>query len=217
MSITDWQKYLLKLKLFIQTKYGALYQYVSPKISFLCKETLNNKEAIIKLSIPLLIIGLGLYACTASQRIVLKNISDIFEISDEIRDKYTGKPDYWGLSTQTAINDNFIPKKFIRKDKIVLSSGDEILIGEGLNADVIMPRSMSFDIVLKGLNKAQCIAHGEAPISHEDQVKLLSISVVNNLGAYSFEWGGTYKLPINKYALKDICADADNILIWSIK
>lgn len=218
MSVTDLQKYLVEIKALFSKKIQNAQQHFLPQLLTLFGKAKENKEAIIKGIIPLGIISLGFYTCISSHNMVFSNISDIFTISDEIRNHYAEKPDYWGLSTQTAIQANYIPPKFIKDGKIIISSGNEIFIGDGAKADTIMPRATSFDIVLPQLNKAQCIAHAEAAISSENQVKLLSISIINSLGFYRFEWGNEkYKLPIAKFASKDVCSDFENTLIWSIK
>lgn len=218
MTVTDLQKYLSELKIFLCEKYEDAYQVVSPKVLSLWEKTKENEETIIKALVPFCLIALGFYACTSSQHTITRNISDIFEISDEIRNRYAESPDYWGVSTQTVIKENYISPRFITDEKIILSGGNEIFIGDGVHADAVMPRATSFDIILPKLNKAQCIAHTEAAISSENQVKLLRITVANASGNYQFEWGNErYGLPVNKYASKDICADSDNTLIWSIK
>lgn len=218
MPVKDLQQYLSKLRMVFCEKYEESYRYILPRAVSLTEKAKENKETLIKAFIPFCFIALGFYTCTSSQRIVLQNVSDIFEISDEIRNNYAQKPDYWGLSTQTAIKEKYIPERFIKDQKIILSSGNEAFVGDGVDADTVMPRALSFDIVLPKLNKAQCIAHTEAAISSENQVKLLKISVANASGIYPFEWGGgRYSLPVAKYASKDVCADSDNTVIWSLK
>lgn len=178
---------------------------------------LKYKPIVLKTLVPLVIIAVGYVSCTMSQRQILKNIQDIFAISDEVRAFYTNKPDYWGLNSDFAIKNNIVPGKFVKNDKIILSNGLEILIGNGENADTVMPLSQSFDMVLPQLNKAQCISYAEASLTEENLLKLLSIRIVNASGDYLFEWGGSKTLPIKKYATKNLCADNKNTLIWSIK
>lgn len=178
---------------------------------------LKYKPIVLKTLVPLVIIIVGYASCTMSQRQVLKNIQDIFSISDEVRAFYTSKPDYWGLNSDFAIKNNIVSNKFIKNDKIVLSNGLEVLIGNGENADTVMPLSQSFDMILPNLNKAQCISYAEASLAEENLLKLLSIRIVNASGDYLFEWGGSRTLPIKRYSTKNFCADNKNTIIWSIK
>lgn len=218
MSGADLQKYLSQFKVFFHKMYGNMCRYALPKTASLVAKCREYKETIIKTLVPLGFIFLGVYTCTSSHNIVFKNISDIFEISDEIRNNYAGKPDYWGLSTQSAIQAGYIPQKFLQDKKIVIRGGNELFIGDGIEADMVMPGATFFDLILPRLNKAQCIAHTEAMISPENQVKLFRIQVINASGSYLFEWGDKkYSLPVGKYASKDVCADSDNTVIWSIR
>lgn len=176
-----------------------------------------HKTAITKFFIPFMIIACGYYACSASQKAILENISQIFAISDDIRAYYVDKPDYWGLDTASVIQNRIISKKFIHHGKIKLHNGMEIKIGSGEKAETVMPLTQTFDIVLSGLNKAQCISYAETPLQDENALKLYRLTIINKNGSYIFEWGGVRSLPIEKYATKDLCADQENTLIWSLK
>ncbi|MBP5697980.1 MAG: hypothetical protein J6W96_00440 [Alphaproteobacteria bacterium] len=177
----------------------------------------SYRITLVKVLIPLLIIVMGYYACSSSQRGIHQNMIDIFNISDEIRSYYANKPDYWGLDTHFVAANKIIPNKFIRQNRIILSSGAEIFIGNGERAEQVMPLSKSFDIILRQQTKAQCISYAETVLSKEQLLKINSIQIINMIGQYTFEWGGKYQLPIKKYATKDICIDGANTLIWSIK
>lgn len=212
------KKYFFIVKNFISLRYNMLRQYVEPRLQAFALQAALRRENIIKLLIPLLLIFLGFYSCSSLQRRVSQNVSDIFLISDDIRSRYAGKPDYWGLSTEKVIHEGFVSAKFIRNGKLLLSDEEEILIGTGKDADIVMPRVTTFDVILPHLNKAQCIAYAENKISMENQVKLQRISILNATGTYPFEWGGEkYSLPLKKYASKDICDNADNVIIWTIR
>ncbi len=175
-----------------------------------------DKENLIKLAIPALIVSIGFYACTISQNEAKNNVKEIFNIAHNIRSHYVARADYWGLSTSSLIKENVLPKKYIFNDKIILNDM-EIFVGSGINAEIVMPQSQSFDIVINGLNKSKCIAYAEAKLSEEDLVSIDKISIINSKGAYSFEWGGENALPIKNYTSKDFCNDNGNTLIWSIK
>ena len=210
---------------YIKTIISKLIRSFCYSVVRICRNLIQNvttfirhhKQNCIKLAVPLLIILVAYHACSAAQRAIKQNIQEIFVISDEIRTHYANKPDYWGLGFEEIIKQKLIPGKFLKNNKIVLSSGIPIAIGSGANADTVMPFSQTFDVVLKNLNKAQCISYAEAPLSDENLIKLYSISILNSSGSFVFEWGGDRKLPISRYATKDLCTDAENTLIWSIK
>ena len=187
--------------------------YLLSLLSFLSK----NKNLAIKILIPLLIFLLGYYSCSHSQRIVHKDIQDIFVISDEIRAFYSDKPDYWGLNTDFVIKNKVVSSDFIRRNNLLSSNGTALQIGKGDSAETIMPSTDTFDVILKNLTKAQCISYTEAKLSAEQLLKIENISIVNSKGSFTFEWGGKYKLPISDYATKDICQDKSNTIIWTLR
>lgn len=181
------------------------------------KNSSLDKEKVLKYSIPAIVLLFGIYSCTSSRKVVTRNIDKVFEISNEIRAHFIGKPDYWGLNTDYILKNNVLSSKFISDNKIVLNNGISLLIGNGKNADTVMPLSQSFDIVINGLNKAQCIAYVEANINKDNLVFLDKITISNSINSSSYEWGGKNLLPVKKYSAKEFCIDKNNTVIWSIK
>ena len=198
---------------------------VSSKILIASDLSFNDKSSLIeaiatlalKSLIPLLIIFIGFYSCSIKQKNIIKDVSEIFEISDNIREHFLDKPDYWGLSTEFVAKQALIDTKFIKNGKIILSSGTEIFIGEGEDAGVLMPSSQNFDISIRNLNRAECIAYSEVKFSENRLLEITRISIVNKDRKFLFEWGGANPLPIQKYAAKSFCQDSNNTFIWSIK
>ena len=176
-----------------------------------------HKDIIIKLSLPLIIILVGYSACSSSQRLAKQNIRDIFAIADEIRAYYSDKPDYWHLDTNYAVTNRIISDSYVKDNRILLKSGKEILIGEGANAEPLMPLSQNFDIVMPNLTKAQCIVYAEFQLSNEQLLGINALSIVNSGGIHNFEWGNDNGLPVKKYATKDLCLDEKNTVIWSLR
>jgi len=178
----------------------------------------NNIELIIKISLPILIIILGIYVCGSAKRNTDKVISDLFLISDEIRLHYSNKPDYWRLSTDSAIKEKILSPKYIKNNKILLHGNKELFIGSGKNAGIILPRSLSFDLIIKKLNRSECILFLEANLSKENQVKLENITLSNSSGDYNFSWGSkSYLLPVKAYMGKKLCEETDNTIFWTVK
>lgn len=195
------------------SKNGKYYPIIAGISSFFSAQ----KSNIIKILIPFLIIITGYYACSSSHKTTSADLHDIFAISDDIRSSYADKPDYWGLSTESVIKNKVISSTFIRQNKLILSHGMEIQIGNGEQAEIVMPSSQNFDIILKNLTKAQCISYAESSLTEEQLLKLEKIDIINQLGSYSFEWGGERRLPIQKYITNDLCIDGSNTLIWTFK
>ena len=180
--------------------------------------TINNTELVIKILIPVLIIGIGYFLCSLPQKKILKSVNELFSISDEIRLHYSQKPDYWGLSTSYVVKNNILSNTLIKGNQIILSNGKELLIGSGNEANVILPRSTSFDLVVKGFNKSDCILYLETQISQDNLIKLNQISLQNDNGVFNFNWGDTlHPLPVLPYVGRKICSETNNTIIWTLK
>ena len=175
-------------------------------------------EAICKISIVLFILIIGSLFFTNSQSRANRIITDVFYISDNIRQSYIEKPNFWGLNTQKVVKEKIIDSKYIVNDKIITNNGLSILIGRGFQADTLMFLDNTFDIVINDLDKSTCISLIEANITKENIVKLREISLKNTNGVFSFKWGdGKYSLPVKKYIAKDICSDVNNSLLWTVE
>lgn len=175
-------------------------------------------EVICKISIVLFIFIIGVLFFTNSQSRANKTIADVFHISDNIRQFYIGKPNFWGLNTQTVVKEKIIDSKYIVNDKIITAKGLAILVGKGFNADTLMFLDNTFDIVINDLDKSNCISLLEADIAKENVVRLREILLKNTNGIFSFRWGDDkYSLPVKKYIAKDICSDVNNSLLWSVE
>lgn len=196
--------------------WGKIYPYWQKLYS--CKALLaQNKTLAIKIVIPFIIIILGFFSCSYSQWVIYRNIQSIFSISDAIRDHFIDKPGYWGLNTEYVLKEKIVPDTLVQDKSIILQNDKKILIGSGINADTVMPMAQNFDIIMPELNRAQCMAYAESVLTEAQKLAIISISIVNSKGSYVFEWGGTHRLPIDKYETKQICQDKDNTIIWSLK
>ena len=177
----------------------------------------NNRELLIKICVPILIIAFGLYACGSGKRTAEKIVSELFLISDEIRLKYSDKPDYWRLSTDYAIKEELISSSYIKNGKIILHNDKELFVGYGKDASIVLPRSLSFDLIIKNLNKTECILFLEAKVDEDNLVKLENITLSNSNSDYVFSWGDKeYPLPVKSYVGKKLCNN-NNTIFWTIK
>ena len=210
---------LLKIKEYFYNTKKVIRSYIEFIVKKLRSFNYNiNSDFLLKAFIPFFIIGIGFYSCSFLHRSIRNNINDIFIISDDIRAHFSNKPDYWGLSSSYIIEKSIIDKKFINKDKIFLADGKEIIIGKGAEGNIVLPRTMSFDVVLKKLNKSQCISYLEAKLNNTHQVNLESITIINSNNRVVFSWGDkSNSLPVKSYTGKDICLDENNTIIWSIR
>ncbi len=178
---------------------------------------LKNKNLVIKVSIPFLLITILFYSCSSSRRALSFNLDAIFRIAEYTRVYYADKPDYWKLSTDTLLHDKVIPIQYVKDGNIVLKDDIYILLGEGFEAAPVSPRSVTFDIVMPNLNKAQCLSYAEAQLTKSQLLVLDKITIHNSNGTFVYTWGAENPLPVEKYSSKNFCSNRNNTLIWSLK
>ena len=99
---------------------------------------------------------------------------DIFATAEKIRNYYRDRPGFWQLSTNTAHEDKLIV------GSLAAYKDNDLRIGQGLDGDTSLPSDMSFNIVLKHLNKSACINLSELPISEENRLILQKITLIND-------------------------------------
>ena len=196
-----------------------ILKYISfIKAKFSTIEVCVNRNQINKVVTVIFIVLAGVSLCTFSKVGTNKSISDVFTITDSIRQHYIGKPTYAGLSTDYVISEKIVDNRFIRDGKVIIGKNINVLIGKGKNASPLMFFDNSFDIIAKDISKVDCISLVEANIQEENIVKLQKITVINAKGEFSFQWNdGQYSLPVKKYSAKDICNNGENVVIWSVE
>ena len=69
------------------------------------------------------------------------------EIARLVRQNYASRVDYWGLSTQSAIDNNMLTNLSYDDGKLINALGKPVKIGSGENGDTVMPGERSFDVV----------------------------------------------------------------------
>lgn len=219
--LEKFSPFYLKLRSLL-TSYKEKFLNVSSsdlRDCFLCglDFIVQNKNVIIKLSVPFLLITVLAYSCASSRRALSYNIDAIFQIAEHTRGYYADKPDYWKLSTDTLLKDNVVPLQYVKDENILLKNDIYILLGEGYEAAPVSPRSVTFDIVMPNLNKAQCLSYAEAQLTKSQLLVLDKITIHNANGDFVYTWGGENRLPVEKYSSKNFCSQRNNILIWSLK
>ena len=104
--------------------------------------------------------------------------------------------------------------KMLKNNHLIGYFGNPVLVGNGLNADVLMPGARNFDIIYKDLNKKQCIGLASFKFSSQFWLGVTGITIINDDNKQFFTWDDKENsLPIQKNTAKDIC-DAKNTIIW---
>lgn len=135
----------------------------------------------------------------------------VFSIAEKVNKYYREKPNYWKLSTETAIEDDLIGN--IKEEYTEY----DFSIGQGSEGEISLPNDSTFDIALKHLSKSACISLSEYPIAEEKRLSLIKITVINNEKTTVYSWGEEPKLPVKKYSARNICVAKENTIIWTFQ
>ena len=139
---------------------------------------------------------------------------ELEQLTSNIRRYYQNRPDYWGLSTQMVLDKNIYPHKMLKNNRLIGYFGNPILIGNGPDADVLMPGARNFDIIYKELNEKQCIGLAAFKFSQKFWLGVTGISIINDKYNQFFTWDDKENgLPIQKNTAKNICK-GNNTIIW---
>ena len=140
--------------------------------------------------------------------------AELEQLTSNIRSYYQNRPDYWGLSTQMVLDKNIYPNKMLKNGSLIGYFGNPVLVGNGSNADVLMPGARNFDIIYRDLNKKQCIGLASFKFDPKFWLGVNGISIINSDVNQFFTWDDQkYSLPIQKNMAKDSCK-GKNTIIW---
>ncbi|MDD4556136.1 MAG: hypothetical protein PHE89_02245 [Alphaproteobacteria bacterium] len=145
-----------------------------------------------------------------------KPIAQLFHISQEVRQHFKNRPDYWGLNSDFFTEKNLINKS--NQHKMLNEFGKEIVIGTDFDGYKVMPGGRSFDIVYKNLNKEECVALLSYKLSEEQSVSLLSLKLKRGEDVIEFGWGAENKLPVSTDVAKKLCQEnVQNEILWTFE
>lgn len=139
---------------------------------------------------------------------------ELVQLNDNIRRHYQNKPDFWGLSTQTIVQNKVYPQQMLKNGRLTGFFGNEVLVGRGENGEMLMPGARGFDIVYKNLNKKQCEELAAFRFDEKFWLGITGITLNNGKEQKYFTWSDKeYALPISKNFVETICRNS-NIIIW---
>lgn len=171
-----------------------------------------------------LAIGAGIVLTTAAVLFILFNLinkpaveaaGQVSLLTENVRKFYQNRPDGWGISSESAVKNNIVPKAMLKDGKIINALGKEVLLGADENGNMVMPGMRSFAVVYKGLSYRECIIAAEKSLTENVQLVLNDLIVRHKDKSTEFIWGGENALPISASAAKKACGK-QNTLIWSV-
>lgn len=139
---------------------------------------------------------------------------EVQKLSENIRRYYQNRPDYWGLSTKTAIEKKIAPMEMIKSDGLRNFYGTEVTTGNGEEGTMLMPGTRNFDVAYKGLSRRQCIELSSYKFDEKFWMGVGSVTIKNSQAKTDFSWSDEKnKLPVSLVKAKELCVN-DNIIIW---
>lgn len=175
----------------------------------------NYKRLLIATFGILLFVGLGITFFFSQETLgTAEATNELEQLTFNIRRYYQNRPDYWGLSTQTVLDKEIYPRKMLKNNQLIGFFGNSVAVGNGLNADVLMPGARNFDIIYRDLNKKQCIGLASFKFDQKFWLGVTGITIISGNKTHLFTWDNkTNRLPIQKDAAEDVC-ESNNTIIW---
>lgn len=136
---------------------------------------------------------------------------EIIALAGKVRNHYKIRPDYWGLSNESALKNKIIPETMIRGGKIISSLGKEIVLGQDEQGIMVMPGSRNFSISINNLSKKACIEMLSQPFTDEELLGLTAISLTAADKIYLFEWGTDFNAEQNVETASQNCLNHNSI------
>lgn len=141
-------------------------------------------------------------------------VAEMELLAGNIRRLYQSRPDYWGLNTQMVLDKKIYPNKMGENGKLISVLGNEILVGDGVSGNVLMPGSRNFDITYQGLTKKQCIQLVSYEFDQSFWLMVMGLTIAYKDTQQLFTWDDPeYKLPVSKANAKKLCKDGSAI-VW---
>lgn len=180
------------------------------------RSIINRQLLTIMLVMLLIIVAVVWWNVKPNSKIAIA-AEQVNEIAKEIRKSYANKPSYWGLNTQTVIANNILTNNWYKGDIIVNIMGKTVLIGQGIDGNIVMPGGKSFDIVYKNLTTSECIALSSYNYRQGEELGFLKITIVGKKASQDFEWGReNYKMPVVRQEAQEFCS-SDSAVIWTLE
>lgn len=140
--------------------------------------------------------------------------AQVEELAQNIRRLYQNRPDYWGLNTAYLIEKKAVPETMVNGSVLKSVWGTPVLVGNGANGDMLMPGSRSFDIIIKDLNKQECVELASFKFNDKFWLGVFNVTVSNGSDSKVFSWNNEGNgLPVKLGDVKSLCKERNEI-IW---
>ena len=120
------------------------------------------------------------------------------------------------LGYKPVLSGWLIPAGMIKNQMAINALGQKILIGQGINGDMVMPGMSGFDVVYPNISRKYCVLLLSYQFKEQQLLGLKSITLDNGEEQTVFVWGGENPLPISREQVVSRCK-AKNTLLWSFE
>lgn len=180
----------------------------------------NIKAAILGLGLIIVVLLLILIFAGRQKNIgAIEAGRQIVALTDNIRNHYKARPDFWGLCTDYIIKERFFPSGMkIVGNNLIGYFDNPVKVGADENGTPVMPTAKNFVISYQGLNQNQCIALASQNYEQKFWLSVASLVIKNNDGSKKFEWGNQeFGLPLTKKTAKRFCSKNNNLVTFSFE
>ncbi len=181
------------------------------------RQKINNRPIALLIAALVLLSGIMVWHYVTPNKKTEQAALQVAETAALVRRHYASKIDYWGLNTQSAVDNNILTNLPYHKGRLTNALGKPVLIGSGENGETVMPGERSFDVVYGDLSMGECVALAAYRFERPEELGLLQITVVSGDNRQTFSWGEeNYKLPVARQEAQKICRKGSKVL-WTIE
>lgn len=179
-----------------------------------CRYLLNSKYRwSLAAVVALILLALVAIFAPAGKELFSETRQEVFTLAEAIHNHYRVRPDYWGLNTQSAIDNKLVPDTLLRGGKVISSMGKEFIIGQDIEGNMVMPGTRQFMISVPNISKSACLGLLTIPVTQEQNLSLTAISLTSENVNTEFTWGGDLALPVSESTAKQYCKN-HNTISW---
>ncbi len=167
--------------------------------------------------VMVLVIGCGcsLFFFAQDNKQITAAADELASLITNIRRYYQNRPDYWGLNSQLVIEKKISPPQMQKNNVLLSCLGNEVLVGNGLEAETLMPGSHNFDVTYRNLAEKQCINLACFPFDQKFWLGVTGVTITNARQQQLFSWDDEENgLPIPCRLAEKICTETENTIIW---
>ena len=140
----------------------------------------------------------------------------ISKLTQNIRNRYQTRTDFWGLSTAEVIRQKMYPLSMTAEGgKLIGYFGNEVQVGADASGAAVMPTVRRFVIAYNNLNRKQCLALGTYKFTPDFWLGISGMTIETEGAQRLFDWSSKeLALPATEDIVGKICRSQKNNIIF---